>query len=164
MYFIGIDNGSSGSVGVVDDTGKLATYIKTPVIKTLNYTKKVQWVNRVDVEALKRFLVPYKNECKCMMERPMINPTMFRATVSASRAYEATLIVLDELKISFEYIDSKEWQRAMLPEGIKGSPNLKKASLVVGRRLFPNLTFKDDADGILISEYTRRINGFGTRT
>jgi hypothetical protein len=44
----------------------------------------------------------------------------------------------------------------LLPKGIKGSDELKKASLDVGVRLFPKLPLKKDADGILIAEYMRR--------
>ena len=48
----------------------------------------------------------------------------------------------------------------MLPKGIKGSDELKKMSLDVGNRLFPQ--FRDfkhpDRDGLLIAEYGRRIN------
>ena len=48
----------------------------------------------------------------------------------------------------------------MLPSGIKGSKELKEASLQVGIRMFPFLkeTIKKqkDADGILIAKYMQR--------
>ena len=48
----------------------------------------------------------------------------------------------------------------MLPKGIKGADVLKKASLDVGKRLFPQFAdkFKGDADGILIAEWARKMN------
>ena len=49
------------------------------------------------------------------IERPMVNPKRFEATVSALRALEATLIVLESLNIGKEYCDSKGWQKALLP-------------------------------------------------
>lgn len=86
----------------------------------------------------------------------MVNPGRFLATASALRACEATLIVIESLKIPYQWIDSKEWQKALLPSGLKG-PQLKKASKEIGLRLFPNIQLKhEDYDGLLIAEYARR--------
>jgi hypothetical protein len=86
----------------------------------------------------------------------MVNSTRFNATLSAIRALEATLIALEESQFPYEYIDSKEWQKLLLPKGLKGSDELKKASLDVGKRMFPELEIKKDADGLLIAEFMRR--------
>jgi hypothetical protein len=91
------------------------------------------------------------------LERPMINPGRFFASMSAMRALEATLIVLETNEFSYVYLDSKEWQHVLLPKGLEKEA-LKQGSLDIGRRLFPKLTFKGDADGILIAEYLRRKN------
>ena len=154
--YIGIDNGVSGSVGIITET---AYHLhKTPVRRVLNYTKTKQFLNRIDGVELETLLVPYcVHDCMCYIERPMINPSRFKATISAIRALEATLIVLEMLKIPYVYLDSKEWQKSLLPSGLEGF-ELKVASLQVGMRLFPQLDWKkfDDGDGILISEYARR--------
>jgi hypothetical protein len=94
------------------------------------------------------------------IERPMVNPTRFQATASALRALEATLIILEELKIPYIYVDSKEWQKDLLPKELKGE-ELKEASLNIGKRLFPKIDFTGfkDADGLLIAEWGRRKNG-----
>jgi len=63
---------------------------------------------------------------------------------------------LEDAQWPYEYIDSKEWQKVLLPKGIKGSDELKKASLDIGKRMFPTLKIKKDADGLLIAEYLRR--------
>jgi hypothetical protein len=64
------------------------------------------------------------------------------------------------MKYRIIYIDSKEWQKEMLPKGVKGSDELKKLSLDIGNRLFPQ--FRDfkhpDRDSLLICEYARRKN------
>jgi hypothetical protein len=86
----------------------------------------------------------------------MVNSTRFNATLSAIRALEATLIALEQAQWPYEYIDSKEWQKELLPKGLKGSDELKNASLDIGKRLFPELNIKKDADGLLIAEYLRR--------
>ena len=58
------------------------------------------------------------------------------------------------------YVDSKDWQKVLLPKGTKGSDELKKASLDIGNRLFPQFADNKhkDRDGILIAEYGRRLN------
>ena len=68
---------------------------------------------------------------------------------------EATVIALEFLKLPFDYIDSKEWQKALFPKGYKDT---KIASNSLGKRLFPtaNIHSHEDFDGILIAEYLRR--------
>ena len=156
--YIGIDNGVTGSLGIISTSGALyAEYHKTPTISCLNYQKEVAYITRINVVALRDILegvhCPF-----ALVERPLVNPSMFKATLSAVRALEATLTVLDFLKIPMRFVDSKEWQKEMLPSGIKGPEELKRASLEVGRRLFPAQAhlFKGDADGILIAEWGRR--------
>ena len=92
----------------------------------------------------------------------MINPMRFKAPVSAIRAMEATIIFLETTKIPYAFIDSKEWQKALLPHGLKGE-ELKEASVMVGKRLFPQfaefIQKHGDADGMLIAEYCKRKHG-----
>jgi hypothetical protein len=157
--YIGIDNGVSGTVGIItpDDT----LFFKTPVVKQLSYTKTKKYINRIDYTKLQYLLYDYRNVdgTFCAIERPMINGSRFNASMSAIRALEATLIILERLYIPYTYLDSKEWQKEMLPNGLKGA-ELKTASLDIGNRLFPQ--FKDikpkhpDRDGLLIAEYLRR--------
>lgn len=156
--YIGIDNGVSGSIGVVSFTGINAEFHLTPVFNTLHYTKEIQKINRVNTDKLFQILeffpMPF-----AVLERPMVNPGRFKATASALRALEATLITLERLNIPYIFVDSKEWQKVMLPKGVKGE-QLKSASLEIGKRLFPQFKdkFKGDADGILIAEWARRNN------
>jgi len=161
MIFIGIDNGVSGSIGIVpssDEKDLVPQYLKMPVKKELSYTKVKQWINRIDTLSLFTILNTYiSSKVVLAMERPMINPGRFKATVSAIRALEATLIVIERLGFSYRYLDSKEWQKVLLPSGLE-SNELKEASLQVGVRLFPKVDYTkfNDADGLLIAEYLRR--------
>jgi len=174
MSYIGIDNGTSGSIGIIQDSG-LALQLSVPVNKSLNYTKSKQFLNRVDCPNLRRTLSAHWDLGGfCLIERPMVNPGRFKATTSALRALESTLIALEGLNIPIGFIDSKEWQRELLPKGLwrqvkgktgkmhmKANPEeLKLASLEIGRRLFPsvNLDGFKDADGLLIAEYCRRTH------
>jgi len=163
MIYVGIDNGVSGSIGIVDGDRQIlvsSMYYKMPVFKSLSYTRHTQWISRIDIVRLKNLLCIYSGrELRVILERPLVNPMMFKATQSAMRALEATLIVLEELKFSYMYCDSKEWQKVLLPSGLKGG-ELKKASLDIGMRLFPSIDFNGfaDADGLLIAEYSRRVS------
>ena len=94
------------------------------------------------------------------IERPMVNPMRFAATLSAMRALEATVIFFEGRKIPYSYIDSKEWQKVMLPEGLKGSDELKEASDSICRRLFPDVEVcKGGGDSLLIAKYMRDKQG-----
>ncbi len=158
MIYIGIDNGVTGSIGIITEN-KNALFWKTPCFMEQSYTKAKGNISRIDHGKLYKLLSGYTNP-KVYLERPMVNPMRFKSSVSAIRALESTLIVVETLEMPHEYIDSKQWQKELLPKGVKGAPELKKASLDIGCRLFPKLK-KDiikhgDADGLLIAEWARR--------
>lgn len=158
--FIGLDNGVTGTIGIVGDNIPPQIF-HTPVKKEQDYTKAKKLVSRLDCDAFIAILTQHKDaDIRVVCERPMINPTRWSASMSAIRCWEAQLIILEVLKLPHQYIDSKEWQREMLPKGIKGSDEQKKASKDIGKRLFPQLSdFKhSDFDGLLIAEYARRKN------
>jgi hypothetical protein len=161
--YIGIDNGVTGSIGIIYPDNKYI-FFKTPVKIEQSYTKTKQNISRIDIIKLKVLFALYlknieRENMNVMIERPMVNPTRFKATVSGIRALEATIILMEQLCISYNYIDSKEWQRKLLPKNCKGE-ELKLASLSVGKRLFPlceeQIIKQKDADGLLIAEYMRR--------
>ena len=156
--YIGIDNGTSGSIGIINNTESY--YYMTPVFIEQSYTKTKQNISRIKGIDLYTILKPFSENAYCIIERPMVNPGRFKATVSALRALEATLIIIEQLQIPYQYIDSKEWQKELLPKNIKGDIDLKRISMDIGKRLFPlhkNLIEKHkDADGLLIAEYGKR--------
>jgi len=160
--YIGIDNGVSGTIGVL--LNNKSWFFKTPIKKEQNYTKAKANISRIDFGILRQTLHDILTcndfgSIKCLIERPMVNPGRFKATTSALRSLEATLIILETLDIPIEYIDSKKWQKELLPSG-SSKENLKKDSSDIGIRLFPEFKEKilnhKDADGILIAEYARR--------
>jgi hypothetical protein len=161
MLYIGIDNGvTNNGIGVINSKGEAELY-KLPIKKELSYTKEAKHISRIDFEGLMELFGDIigdfsDHQVKVGLERPMVNSTRFNATLSAIRALEATLIALERSQFPYEYIDSKEWQKVLLPKGLKGSDELKAASLDIGKRLFPSLDIKKDADGLLIAEYMRR--------
>jgi hypothetical protein len=158
--YIGIDNGVTGTIGIVGDGIEPQLY-HTPVIKEQDYTKKKKEISRVNCEKFLEIIKQFDpKDVRAVIERPMINPTRFTASISAVRCLEAELILLESLGISHMFIDSKEWQKKLLPQGIKGDDEQKKASYDIGNRLFPQFTdFKHkDRDGLLIAEWARRTN------
>src|SRR5689334_18622755 len=102
--YIGIDNGSTGSIGIIREDGKVI-FGTIPNKKEQSYTKKEQSVTRVDVIELTKVL---ERECGrnnglnhtsvfILIERPLVNPGMFKATLSAMRALEAVLNTVEML-------------------------------------------------------------------
>ena len=159
--YIGIDNGVTGTIGFINSDGE-ALQVKTPVKKVMNYTKSVKrFVSRVEYKDLKSTLssmIKDADQIICRVERPFINGSMFHASISAARAHEATEICLEELKIPFDYIDSKKWQRPLFPPGTE-KKELKVASKTIGERLYPNANVHNhvDCDGLLIAHYLKEI-------
>lgn len=160
MNYIGIDNGVSGSIAVLGEDGTCNFYSHTPVIKCLNYTKAKAWIHRINHDALGRILEPFsEHECRAAIERPMVNPGRFKATVSALRALESTQLILERLRIPYQFVDSKGWQKALLPSGL-AKDELKTASDEVCKRKFPHIAIKHpgDGDSLLIAEFLRTQN------
>src|SRR5690606_26530343 len=126
-----------------------------------DYTKAEKKIKRIDSKKMIELfsMIPQGVEIHCMLERPMVNPKMFNATMSAIRAWEATITILEAMGIPYSVVDSKSWQKALLPVGSKGDA-LKEASLQVGNRLYPGKLIRGhkDADGLLIGHYCMMQN------
>lgn len=166
--YIGIDNGVSGTVGIVGD-GVPTVFRKVPVRSEQDYTKAKKMLTRIDAPRFRDLvcdaianarLLDSDVRALAVIERPMVNPERFAATGSALRAFEAILIVLEEARIARQFVDSRQWQKVMLPLGTKGAPDLKGASADAGSRLFPEFEVlmrkHGDADGLLMAEWARR--------
>jgi hypothetical protein len=164
--YIGIDNGVTGSIGIIPFNGK-KEFHHTPARMSQNYQKKSKSISRIDIKQLKAILEPFASNSFALLERPltaMIGKRKLDTIISGMRALEATLIVLEDLSIPYQFIDSKSWQKELLPVLPPKTPNassrLKALSLDIGKRLFPEIDFKGfkDADGLMIAEYARRKN------
>ena len=158
--YIGVDNGTTGTIGIVGDGISPCMYY-TPAKKEQNYCKKKDNITRLDANGFANILKQFDaKDVMVVMERPMVNPTRFKSTTSALRCFEAELTLIEHFGFPYCYVDSKDWQKVLLPKGIKGADEQKKASKDIGKRLFPQLAdFKhSDFDGLLIAEYARRKN------
>lgn len=158
--YIGIDNGATGTIGII--TLISSYFIKTPSKKEQDYTKKKNNISRFDVKLFLDFISSFDlSNCMVVFEKPFTGK-FAKTNMLAARFFEAQLITIEHLNLPWQVIPSSDWQKSLLPVGIKGSPEQKKASLDIGCRLFPNLSpaIKEhgDADGILIAEWARRNN------
>jgi hypothetical protein len=158
--YIGIDNGTSGSIGII--CGEDYYFFKTPAAMAQDYTKTKKNISRiVPSELMKIFSTVPTHQRKAVIERPMVNPGRFAATISAVRCLESTLCILEAMEIPYEFVDSKNWQKVLLPSGCV-KEELKTASRDIATRLFPQYANEykkqGDGDGMLIAEYARRMN------
>jgi hypothetical protein len=163
--YIGFDNGATGSIGIINTKTNLVSFQGVPVVTAQDYTqvkKNITRIDRKEVLSVLKKAIPKGSSTFCILERPMINPSRFNASIIAARAFESVLTVLEELEIPYEVKDSRNWQKELLPVGTKGEADLKQASFDVGLRLFPSLRGhiikQNEADGILIAEWARRKN------
>lgn len=160
MITIGIDNGTSGTIGVLG--GDEPEFHLVPHQEHLHYSAKGKFIKRIIFDELSGiFGRHWQRTHKAYIERPLTGgPAMVNQMLLAARAYEATLIALEEHQIGYETIDSKAWQKALLP-GVKGSKNLKKASMFKGIELYPQfeeaIRKHKDADGLLIAHHYHNL-------
>jgi len=160
--FIGIDNGATGTVGIIDKEKVFFDFV--PHFREMDYmSSSPKTISRIDTQKLEDLLSDYtdkydSHQIIAAVERPFKNQRSITNTMNAARAFEAVLIVLEKLGIPYEVIDSKKWQKKLLPKGIKGRDKQKLASLSIGNKLFPQYRdFKhEDRDGLLIAEWLRR--------
>jgi len=161
-YFLSIDNGVSGSLSWISCDKSDYDFIKIPTKIMYDYSKSGQKIRRVDHKIVKNILKDIKSKSSdifCYIEKAFTMPKMYKASISAAKALEAILIILEQLNIPYEIISSNQWQKVML-KGIKGRENLKAASLQIGKKLFPKIKNNklEDLDSLLMAEYGRRNN------
>lgn len=157
--YIGIDNGVNATIGFLHACGEYEI-VMLPVKNEQSYTKKAQNISRVDWKELLKLLGGFSDiPTIVVIEQPMINPEMFKSSLSAVRTLEACTVCMEMLNLPYTHIYAKTWQKLLLPEGIT-SDKTKKASLDLGNRLFPKCAdFKHkDRDGLMIAEYAKRMN------
>ena len=156
MTTIGIDNGTTGSIAIISPDGVF--FEPSPTCEAVigragKVVKRIAWAElfaMIDG----RFM---DNGCRAYIERPFTGSAMMiNTTVLAARAHEATMIVLEQLGIGYETVDSRQWQKAMLGD-VTGSANLKKASMLRGIQMFPAhaqaIKEHGDADSLLMCHY-----------
>lgn len=140
----------------------------TPIIQALDYTKEIQYLNRINHIELKKWFEKqinfakqfYKTEIKpiVILERPMVNPQRFKQSKSALRAFEATLIVLELLQLNYIIIDSKQWQHYFFGKNTL-QIDLKFESMKLGLLTLNNI--KGNLNELEIQKMTKCITNHG---
>jgi len=164
--FIGIDNGPSGSIGILEynERGMRTNvyFCETPTYMVQDYTKAKKRISQLDIRKVRTLFKKYRDGWKVhiAMERPLVNPTRFTATVVGCRVHQSYLDILTWLKLPYPvFTDSKAWQKMFLPKGTVGT-DLKVRSKEFGIRAYPEFTdvFRKhkDADGIFIAEWLKK--------
>lgn len=113
------------------------------------------------VNAFRNYIRDEKRKALCykrIKNKEEVSPYIGDESNNKSRIkLKEVYIILEDLGVPYQFIDSKEWQRKMLPSGLH-KEELKEASYQVAKRLFPHIIFtKEGADSLLIAEYTRRF-------
>jgi len=159
--YIGIDNGVTGSIGIITPT--TTDFFSTPTVTRKKYTKAPAKLRRIDFPRLVTHLQEYttRYDCVVALENPYTNKSRINATILAARSHESTLIALEYLGIlehngNLKYTTSKEWQKKFLPRVVKGD-GLKVASRTLGCCHWPQhcraIQSQKDADGLFLAAY-----------
>ena len=170
---IAIDNGVTGRYAI--RVGDKVVFEKIPIFKQQEYTKKKQNVSRLNVPKLAKdvySVIKNTSTVIIMLERPMINPRRYKASMSAIRCLEATLVCIEFLhrrhgNVFYFFIDSKEWQSAMIPNATGASKakalSLKSASRDYGLLHYPQfgkelLRSTIDGDALAMVDYLYHLS------
>jgi hypothetical protein len=151
FYYIGIDNGTTGSITILDNYCKIIYHDAVPTIQTINYTKKIKYITRINFKKLVEILSPYSGKSRAITERPAINPKFMNTSILAARSFEILITALEYVGIGYEVIDSKEWQKAIL--GNIHGKDLKFIADEKAKQLFQIDVKKGFGDSILIAYY-----------
>ena len=162
-YTLGIDNGSTGTIGIIGPNAPV--FVLTPTIDSIHYGKSGSISKRLDRSEFKSIIENNigKNNCqntRVVIERPFTgSPMMIKSMLHAHRFFESTICCLEDLGFGYEVVDSGTWQKSMLGE-VKGSAELKKASKLRGQQIYPQFTDlikkHGDADGLLIAHHASK--------
>lgn len=145
-YRIGIDNGTTGRVTVLDENGALIDYFQKPLRTHRLHTKEYATRQRIDVQRYKDKLRSYADG-RVLFERPFAG-TRVKAVVSGETCLEAEMIALEQLGIPYSFCASTDWQPRFL--GVS-SEDTKVVSLRKGRERWGYVDFEDDADSAFIA-------------
>ena len=169
---IGMDNGATGTVCAWIPEHSWISFQLTPSKRQQNYQKQTKSIDRVDHQKLKEWISEairvgkkhYKSKLKTaiVLQRPMVNPQRFDASLNAVRALEATLIVIQQLQLSYIVIDSKLWQHQFFGKSTIGL-DLKLQSLKRGleqlkkiegtQKMQQTALQHGDADALMIAKF-----------
>lgn len=186
-WVLGFDNGVSGSFTLMDPKGRVVMFEHVPTYKEDKWTKpktkklktKVKEtkdkITLIDIDALQRMLISkvgVLSDVHCFLERPAISYNAawsMQTSISASMSWAYVIYVLKKLNIKRTDIDSRDWQKALIPEAMgennkdymktlkAGDRNklLKEASDMLAKQIWSKFKSKEvgAGDSVCIAQY-----------
>jgi len=131
--YVGIDGGLSGGITALKDD-KIIDIIKMPIIKSAK-TKSEYDVSEI-INFLNKFEDPF-----VIFEKAHAMPKL--GTVQAfnfGKGYGIIIGILSAMKIPFQIVHAKSWQKEMFSDMNK--MDTKQASAIIAQRLFPDFDFR----------------------
>jgi crossover junction endodeoxyribonuclease RuvC len=154
MIVFGIDPGLSGGLAVVAAVSGISHVKKMPTLPSGSKSKRV-----LDENAIKEWF-GRSVSCQAVIERASAMPKQGVSSVfTFGTGWGLIRGILVGLGIPYTVVNPKEWQKEML-QGVPKS-DTKAASLIVAKRLFPQLAEQIGkhhgmSDALLIAEWGRR--------
>lgn len=160
LLVLGVDPGKHGALAALDHQGRILALHPTPLIKGQRDT--------YDLAAIRELLLSYQAQGRLhvTVERMDAMPAKLGGSIANYHRGVSTgwAWMLEGLKIPYELVPAREWQRAMHAGTQAG--DTKQRSILAAQRLFPSHNLKrsplakgpDDglADALLIAEFGRR--------
>lgn len=160
LLVLGVDPGKHGALAALDHQGRILALHPTPLIKGQRDT--------YDLAAIRELLLSYQAQGRLhvTVERMDAMPAKLGGSIANYHRGVSTgwAWMLEGLKIPYELVPAREWQRAMHAGTQAG--DTKQRSILAAQRLFPSQNLKrsplakgpDDglADALLIAEFGRR--------
>jgi hypothetical protein len=142
MLYIGIDNGSSGGIAVLNERGVIYAAVPMPPTDVEIYSSLIEYAS-ADVT-------------RAVLEHAQAFPKMGTSSAfNYGRGYGAMQMALAAASIPFDIVVPRKWMAALscLTRGDKNISKRRAEQLFPGRRIT-----HATADALLIAEYCRRIN------
>lgn len=164
MIIAGIDNGLSGAMIVLDETGRVIDRHVTPTVEAKTGKGKREYDIPSIVFNLK-VIAAYQGEKMVYLERAQGMPRQgLSSTFKIGFGYGVWQGILTALGIPYEIVDPRRWQGEMFKD--VNSKDTKQASAMVARRLAPDIDWRENdrcrkphdglTDAYCIAEYGRR--------
>ena len=143
MYYIGIDPGQSGGVGVLNATGD---YMNSFKFKDITIA---------DIAEIFEYIVGLEGGTFAIIESVHSMPKQgVSSSFKFGRSYGNLEMALAAFKIPFDYVSPQRWQKYLQCQ-TKGNKNITKS---LAQRLWPVQKITHAiADALLLAEYARRI-------
>lgn len=160
MKYIGIDNGLSGGLVIIEDR-KILELMTMPVTVAGNGR------NEYDIFSIVKVLEKYQKDSVMIIEKAQAMPKLgVVQAFSFGKLYGIMLGLATALKIPYNIVYSRTWQKEMFRD--ISSDNTKQASIIVAKQLYPDESFLATprskkphnglTDALLLCVYAQRHN------